>query len=97
MRFSDAELTRLRQDVDSLGAQQASHSEQMQRLTEAIEALAKSTSGIVQLYSDVQGATRLGVALQKFLVWLIKMGAWGVAMATGITYVLSHFKLPPSP
>lgn len=59
--------------------------------TEAIKALAQQTEGVVQLYNDVRGASRVGMGVQRFTIWLAKMGVVGGAVAAFISYVLENF------
>lgn len=56
--------------------------------TDAITALIEETRGIVELHRDLQGATRVGMSLQKFILWLTKWGAIGVGLATLLSLVL---------
>ena len=60
--------------------------------TEAIKDLTQQTAGVVQLYNDVRGASRLGAAVQAFTVWLAKLGFIGGVLAALINYALDHFE-----
>lgn len=82
-RFSDEELHDLKCQVAELvKATQAN--------TDAIAKLTENTAGIIQSNRDWEGATRIGVKLQRFAIWLLKWGAIGAGVATGARYVLDH-------
>lgn len=85
-RFSDAELEQLRQDFythtteedkrwDHLAEMAEKNSEDIRRLTTAIEHQAQSTADIVRLYRDAQGATRIGRGVVGLASWVIGLGA----------------------
>ena len=57
----------------------------------ALEELTKNTAGVVQVYSDLQGAARVGIALQKAVVWLSKWGVLGSIAAAALTFLVDHF------
>ena len=60
--------------------------------TEAVQKIAESTAGVVQLYADIQGAARVGIALQNFTIWLAKWGVVGASAATVLNYGYDFFK-----
>lgn len=102
MRFSDAQLIQLREDFDMHKADQDARWERqdarwdemgdmVRANTQATHDLAESTRGVVQLYSDVQGTVRVGVAVQKFCTWLVKWGAIGTAAAAVISWVVKNW------
>ena len=66
----------------------------VERLANAVEAQANSTAGIVQLYSDLQGAARLGNGLQRFMGRLAALGTAGAALAAAVLYVIDKFSTP---
>ena len=99
MRFSDEKLfefhSEFRQHVERCEKRFNDGDEQFlalieaqKRNTDAITALVEETRGIVELHRDLQGATRVGMSLQKFIVWLTKWGAIGVGLATLLGWFL---------
>lgn len=103
VRFSDNELTMLRQRFDEHKIEQdarmellaelvASNTRAVASLTESVERIAASTEGVVSLYRDIQGATRLGRDVQGLLTWLVKTGAVGAAVASGVYWMIDHIK-----
>ena len=64
-----------------------------ERNTKAVEALVESTQGVVSLYNDVQGAARVGLALQSFIVWVSKWTLLGTVAAAGAVWLSEHFGL----
>ena len=58
--------------------------------TESIQDLIDETRAVVELHRDVQGATRLGMAVQRFMVWLLKWGTIGTAIVVGIKWVTDN-------
>ena len=54
--------------------------------TQAVAKLIGETRQLVQLQQDFQAAARIGVGAQKLAVWLAKMGAVGVLLASGINW-----------
>lgn len=57
------------------------------QLTEQTE----STKGVAQLYADIQGTMRIGVGLQKLILWLAKWGTIGAVLAAVIKFTLDQF------
>lgn len=64
-------------------------------IAESVKVLAESTAGVVRLYQDVQGAARVGVGVQKFVVWVAKWGTIGVGAAIGLRWLIEQFTPPP--
>ena len=64
-------------------------------LAESVCKIADSTAGVVRIYDDVQGAARVGAALQRFIVWVAKWGTIGAGLAVGMSWVVRHFMPPP--
>lgn len=58
--------------------------------TKAIISLKAETRDIVDLYKDIQGATRLATNIQKFTTWVIK---WPL-IGSGIYFVYEKFIKP---
>jgi len=104
-RFSDEQLTELRQDFEQHKEEQERRWGELaemvkkntmatERIAEAVEKQAESTAGLVQLYTDFKGAARIGAGVQKFLIKLAATGSAGVAVGAGIAYLID--KLSPS-
>lgn len=98
-RFSDAELVQLRKDFDEHKKEQyrkwSDLAETVEQNTKATERLAESVEGVVRLYADIQSTVRVGTGVQRFLTWLLKLGAAGAAIAAGLLYVLNKFGATP--
>lgn len=101
MRFSDDKLSEFYSEfkthVEKYEEKSKSDSEQMRELitaqrhnAEAISVLIEETRDIIQLHRDLQGATRLGTALQKFGFWLTKWGVIGIGLAAAYQWVAKH-------
>ena len=102
VRFSDEELTQLKQQFTAhkaqfeerwtqLAAMVAENTRLTNGLAVDIKRVATSTEGVVRLYTDVQAAARVGLGLQKLIVFLAKWGIIGTALAKFATYVLAKF------
>ena len=65
------------------------NAEATNRIALAVADQAESTADIVQLWSDMQGAARVGSRVQKALLWLSGMGAAGLLIAGFISYVIN--------
>ncbi len=63
--------------------------------TDAIERLEASTKGVVEAYADVQAAARVGTALQKLVVFLLKFGGSLAAIGWALDRLLHYFKANP--
>jgi len=107
-RFSDVELTRLREEFESHRDRQEQRWEQLALMVEqnteatravaiSVKSIARSTEGVVQLYRDFQGAARVGIGVRRFIAWLLALGAGGAAIAAGIMYVLGKLGIPLDP
>lgn len=131
MRFSDVQLSELRQDFDSfvnrfdnhvnrfdkheqseeawredlihrdeqqnrrfdaLMASQEANTAAIADLTMQVSAVVNDTKDIVQLHKDFQGAARVGKGVQDFMLWLLKWGTIGGALAAGVHYIITHVK-----
>lgn len=60
-------------------------------LTVSVSTLVDDTSAIVQLHKDFQGAARVGVGVQSFMLWTLKWGAIGTGVYASITWLVEHF------
>jgi len=107
-RFSDVELTRLREEFESHRDRQEDRWEQLALMVEqnteatravalSIESIALSTEGVVKLYRDFQGAARVGLGVRRFIAWLIALGAGGATIAAAILYFMDKLGLPIDP
>lgn len=89
-RFSDTQLREMRGDIDQLKAL-------VEQNARSVQELSNNVAGVLQLYNDWRGTIRVGSALQQFCLWLLKWGVVGAGIASGIFWVLDHFKPPPVP
>lgn len=104
MRFSDEELHRFR---DEFRQHMLSYQERVRidderhrlllelqgKNTAQLESLISNTKEIVEVYADIKGAARIGMAAQKFGLWLAKWGIIGTMFAAIYGYIIKHF--PP--
>lgn len=58
---------------------------------EAIGRLKRDTEDIINIYNNIQGASRVGVAVQNFLLWLAKFGVIGTGIAALIKLISKNF------
>lgn len=58
--------------------------------TTSIDRLTGETRAIVELHRDLQGTVRVGKSVQNALLWLVKWGAIGVALAAFIKWLISY-------
>lgn len=107
-RFSDVELTRLREEFESHRDRQEERWGQLALMVEqnteatravavSVESIARSTDGVVQLYRDFQGAARVGIGVRRCIAWLIALGTGGAAIAAAIMYFLDKLGIPVDP
>lgn len=60
--------------------------------TKAVNKLVQETQGVVNLYRDVEGVYRLGVAMQKFGLWVIKWPVVGAGLLAIYMWLTEHYK-----
>ena len=98
-RFSDQELSDMHESVCELKERFNKHElEETKKFdaminavnqnTASIDKLTDETRAIVDLHRDLQGTARVGKSLQNFLVWLLKWGAIGSALAAAIKWLI---------
>lgn len=56
--------------------------------TTSINKLTDETRSIVELHRDLQGTARVGKSVQNALLWLMKWGAIGTALAAFIKWAI---------
>jgi len=56
--------------------------------TTSIDKLTDETRSIVELHRDLQGTARVGKSVQNALLWLVKWGATGTALAAFIKWAI---------
>lgn len=56
--------------------------------TTSIDKLTDETRAIVELHRDLQGTARVGKSVQNALLWLMKWGAIGTALAAFIKWAI---------
>ena len=89
-RFEQHELDEI-EKFDKLIVAQQKNTDAISTLTESVSTLVEDTSVMVSITKDLQGAARLGSGLQRFMVWLLKWGAIGTGVYTGIEWLIDHF------
>lgn len=60
--------------------------------TTSIDKLTDETRSIVELHRDLQGTARVGKSVQNALLWLMKWGAIGTALAAFIKWGLEFLQ-----
>lgn len=60
--------------------------------TSSIDKLTDETRAIVELHRDLQGTARVGKSVQNALLWLMKWGAIGTALAAFIKWGLEFLQ-----
>lgn len=65
------------------------------RNSEQLANLIHNTKEIVDFYQDIKGAARVGIAAQKFGLWLAKWGVIGAMFTAAGSWCIKHF--PPGP
>jgi len=60
--------------------------------TTSIDKLTDETRSIVELHRDLQGTARVGKSVQNALLWLVKWGAVGTALAAFIKWGLEFLQ-----
>lgn len=98
LQFEDENLNMLHQHViqhiDECNARDDYWRVQFDRVVKSQEAttlatkeLARQTKDVVELHRDIQGAARIGIKVQDFMIWMAKWGVIGSAIIAGITFV----------
>lgn len=87
-------LTDLRERFDRHECEEAKKFDAMinavNQNTTSIDKLTDETRSIVELHRDLQGTARIGKSVQNALLWLVKWGAVGTALAAFIRWVLDN-------
>ena len=60
--------------------------------TKAVSKLVQETQGVVNLYRDVEGVYRFGVAMQNFGLWVIKWPVVGAGLLAIYMWLTEHYK-----
>lgn len=100
-RFSDQELVEMHNDVKDLKERFERHEDEeakkfdaminaVNQNTTSIDKLTDETRAIVDLHRDLQGTARVGKSVQSALLWLVKWGAIGAALAAFVKWALDH-------
>lgn len=90
IRYCQEQFGRGEAQFDTLQIQQSETLAQLRQLTTAVNDHASATSEVVTAYKNVQGAVKVGMALQNVCIWLLKWGAIGAAIAGGIHWLLEQ-------
>ena len=90
IKLSQERFERGDQQFKILQEQQSQLISQLAQLTSAVSRLSESTKGVVDAYTSVQGAVKVGVALQNIVIWVAKWGVLGTALAAIMNWLLSH-------
>lgn len=90
VRFEQHEVEE-RVKFDKLIHAQQANTDCVAQLTKSVATLVEDTRGIIQLHKDFQGTARVGKGAQNFMLWLLKWGAIGVGVASGIHWLIEHF------
>lgn len=77
---------------DALVKAQEANTTAISELTKSVSSVVEGTSAIIQLHQDIQGAARIGKGVQGFMLWCLKWGFIGTGIATGLMWLIDHFK-----
>lgn len=77
---------------DALMQSQEKNTYAIAELTSQVSAVVNDTKDIVQLHKDFQGAARVGKGVQDLMLWLMKWGTIGGALAASVHYIVTHMK-----
>lgn len=98
-RFSDQELIEMHDELKDLSQRFDKHEIEeskkfdaminaLNQNTTSIDKLTDETRAIVDLHRDLRGTARVGKSVQSALLWLVKWGAIGTALAAFIKWVV---------
>jgi len=59
---------------------------------EKLEKLIEDTRAAVRVTNDIQGAARIGISIQAFIMWLMKTGGVAIFFATAIIFAVDYIK-----
>lgn len=65
---------------------------EMEELTENVAKLTANTSGMIQIYQDVQGAARLGNMVKKAVLWTIGIPVVGSGFLNLYQWIIEYIK-----
>lgn len=99
-RFSDEQLTEMYDELKDLSQRFDKHEVEetkkfdaminaVNQNTASIDKLTDETRAIVELHRDLQGTARVGKSVQSALLWLLKWGTVGTALAAAVKWVTS--------
>lgn len=102
MRFADEELQRFHAEfrshvkfIESRIKEDDKRYASLLRVQEqnalAIQQLSEATKGVVELHRDIQGVARVGMSVQKFMVWCLKFGAVGTGVVAVLAWIIHYF------
>lgn len=60
-----------------------------------IKSLSDDTAGIIAIYKDTASVIRVGSAVQKSMIWILKWGFIGTGIVAGADYLIEFFNQPP--
>ncbi len=87
----DAFKIRVRDRAEEVIASQELNTKAVSDLTKQMSNLIGETREVIHLHQDMQGAIRIGKGVQSFVFWLLKWGAIGGGLASGILWLSEHF------
>lgn len=108
MRFSDEMLTQFKDEftahiekyeerIKTDDARFGSIIDLQHQNAEAIKTLIDETRDVVRIHRDLQGVARVGIGLQKFMVWCLKFGFIGGGVAAIVAWVIHYLEKVGAP
>jgi hypothetical protein len=102
MRFADRELqdfhgefrqlaTRFDERVKVDDSRHAELLRMQEQTAQSVQQLTEKTEGIIQLHRDFQGVARVGMSVQKFMMWVAKFGFVGTAIVAILAWIIHFF------
>lgn len=79
------------QKMDLLIQCQTENTRSINTLISEVTELTNNTSGMIQIYQDVQGAARVGQAMKKAAVWLASIPFIGAGFHYAYTWIIDNF------
>jgi hypothetical protein len=84
-RFTAVALQAGREQFSAITMQQA-------EMNTKLDTLVTNTADLIKYDRNLKGAAATGMALSKFLAWLVGLGAAGAALAASISHLLDTIK-----
>lgn len=88
-RFEQHELDEIKKFDRLIDAQQK-NTAAISELTQSVSKIIESTSAVIRLHKDFQGAARVGKGFQNFMMWLLRWGAIGTGVVSIMVWSINR-------